>query len=215
MSVFDSAKTITALECAEKYTIERMTRKGRKTWCCCPLHGEKSPSCSFDEKGRFYCFGCHQHGTSIDFVAALFNMSATDAAHKICADFGLAAGGTITVAEVRKKKSVSELRAAVAKSASFTHAVHCGKIAWCNDRLDELDPYSDTDEDEETREMLLELKVDAENLTAAIRQFDEQRNEGNLYRLLKSVKDYTLWLFSFLALWDRTCGTRYVAGVRA
>jgi len=213
MSVFDSAKTVTALECAEKYTSERMTRKGRKTWCCCPIHGEKTASCSFDENGRFYCFGCHAYGTSIDFVAALFGMSATDAAHKICADFGLAAGGTITAAEVRKKKSISELRETVAKSASFTHAVHCGKIAWCNDRLDEIDPESSSADDE--LEMLLELKTDAENLTAAIRQLDEQRNEGNLYRLLKTVKDYTLWLFSFLDLWDKNCGTRYVAGVRA
>lgn len=212
MSVFDSAKTVTALECAEKYTNERMTRKGRRTWCCCPLHGEKSPSCSFDEKGRFYCFGCHANGTSIDFVAALFNMSATDAAHKICADFGLVAGGTITAAEVQKKKSVSELRTAVEKSTSFTHAVHCGKIQWCIDRLDEIDPESSSADDE--LEMLLELKTDAENLTETILQLGEQRNEGNLYRLLKSVKDYTLWLFSYLDLWDKTCGTRYVARVR-
>ena len=43
--------------------------KGRKLWCCCPLHGEKTPSFSVSpDKQLFYCFGCHAGGTVVQFI---------------------------------------------------------------------------------------------------------------------------------------------------
>jgi len=35
----------------------------------CPFHNERTPSFFvFSENNRFYCFGCHEQGDSIDFV---------------------------------------------------------------------------------------------------------------------------------------------------
>lgn len=92
-SLFDAAKTITALEVAERYAGVEAKRRGSKYWCRCPMpgHQEKTPSCSFDaDTGRFYCFGCHAGGSSIDFVAQLLGITPKEAAIRICTDYGMA-----------------------------------------------------------------------------------------------------------------------------
>lgn len=92
-SLFDAAKTITALEVAERYAGVQAKRRGQKAWCRCPLpgHQENTPSCSFNiETGVFYCFGCHAGGSSIDFVAKLLGITPKEAAVRICTDYGLA-----------------------------------------------------------------------------------------------------------------------------
>lgn len=46
-----------------------LKKKGRKHWGCCPFHGEKTPSFTVDEeKGFFYCFGCHETGDVFKFI---------------------------------------------------------------------------------------------------------------------------------------------------
>lgn len=46
------------------------TRKGAKTFCCCPLHKEDSPSCLIDIKNnRFHCFGCGEDGDVYELVS--------------------------------------------------------------------------------------------------------------------------------------------------
>ena len=64
-----------------------------KYWCRCPMpgHQEKTPSCTFDPNtGKFYCFGCHAGGSSVDFVAQLLGITPKEAAVRICTDYGLA-----------------------------------------------------------------------------------------------------------------------------
>jgi DNA primase len=34
----------------------------------CPFHNEKTPSFVIYPEGRFYCFGCKEHGDAIDFI---------------------------------------------------------------------------------------------------------------------------------------------------
>ena len=89
MTPIESAKTISALQVAERYARVQAVRKGRRWWACCVLHKEHTPSLMFDEQGRFHCFGCGASGTSIDFVMALNGISAGDAARQITSDFGL------------------------------------------------------------------------------------------------------------------------------
>ena len=92
-SLFDAAKTISALEVAERYAGVEVKRKGMKYWCRCPMpgHQEKTPSCTFDPNtGKFYCFGCHAGGSSVDFVAQLLGITPKEAAVRICTDYGLA-----------------------------------------------------------------------------------------------------------------------------
>ncbi len=63
-----------------------LTKKGNSYWCCCPFHGEKTPSfCVTPSKQMYYCFGCHKGGNSITFVMDYENMSFTEAV-KLLAD---------------------------------------------------------------------------------------------------------------------------------
>lgn len=46
-----------------------LKKKGNKYWGCCPFHNEKTPSFTVDEnKGFYYCFGCHVGGDAIKFL---------------------------------------------------------------------------------------------------------------------------------------------------
>ena len=214
--IYDIAKTIPALDCAEKYTSEKIIRRGARAVCCCPFHNEKTPSCTFYQKtGTFNCFGCHECGDSIQFVSKLFNINKYEASQKICADFGLTVEtqNKPSAKAVTKHTKLRELRDTLNRSASFTHAVYCGQIQWCNDQLDELKDKKDelTPEDDDDIEMLLDLRVNAEQLTDAIRENGE--NENALYKILSRVKDDTLTLYQYLKQWDESNGTSYVKGV--
>lgn len=49
----------------------QLKRHGRSKYyeCCCPFHGEKTPSFKVDEiKGTYSCFGCGERGNAISFV---------------------------------------------------------------------------------------------------------------------------------------------------
>ena len=54
----------------------------------CPFHQEKTPSFKvyYDS---FYCFGCGENGTVIDFVMKYYNMTNIEAVKKLNGDFGL------------------------------------------------------------------------------------------------------------------------------
>ncbi len=56
-----------------------LTRKGSRLWACCPLHREKTPSMCFYPDGRWYCFGCHEHGDAADLYKALHGCSIREA----------------------------------------------------------------------------------------------------------------------------------------
>ena len=46
-----------------------LKKRGGELWCCCPLHGEKTPSFKVNEaRQTFHCFGCHAKGDVFDFV---------------------------------------------------------------------------------------------------------------------------------------------------
>ena len=74
---------VTARQAAELYGL----KVGRDGMACCPFHGDKHPSMKVDE--RYYCFGCHETGSVIDFTAKLFGLTPLEAARKLAADFHL------------------------------------------------------------------------------------------------------------------------------
>ena len=60
-------------------------------WACCPFHGEKTPSFHvLDRQGYFYCFGCHEKGSAIDFVMKHDNMSFPEAVEALALEAGMA-----------------------------------------------------------------------------------------------------------------------------
>lgn len=61
----------------------------------CPFHqGDNTPSLKLYPDGRgWYCFGCHKHGTVIDFVMELFHITFSQALVRLDVDFGLGLTG--------------------------------------------------------------------------------------------------------------------------
>ncbi|WP_074381301.1 DNA primase [Bartonella doshiae] len=56
-------------------------------WCCCPFHGEKTPSFHCDDrKGRYYCFGCGVHGDIFTFLCELDGLHFSESVERL-ADF--------------------------------------------------------------------------------------------------------------------------------
>ena len=62
----------------------------RSGFCKCPFHSERSASFkSYPGQRGYYCFGCHESGSVIDFVMKFFGLSFVDAIKKINEDFSL------------------------------------------------------------------------------------------------------------------------------
>ena len=65
-------------------------RLDKAGFCKCPFHSERSASFkSYPGQRGYYCFGCHESGSVIDFVMKFFGLSFGDAIKKINEDFSL------------------------------------------------------------------------------------------------------------------------------
>lgn len=69
---------------AERYGLQA----NRAGMVCCPFHDDHHPSLKLNER-YFYCFGCGEHGSVVDFASKLFNLRPYDAANKLAVDFGV------------------------------------------------------------------------------------------------------------------------------
>ncbi len=50
----------------------KLIRRGRESTGLCPFHSEKTPSFTVnDQKDFYYCFGCGEHGSVLDFVVKI------------------------------------------------------------------------------------------------------------------------------------------------
>ena len=68
----------------------RLQKRGREHTGLCPFHNEKTPSFTVNEdKGFYHCFGCGEHGSAIDFVMKLDNLSFPEAVERLAGDAGL------------------------------------------------------------------------------------------------------------------------------
>lgn len=83
--IFDAVKDAVILPRAAREYGYTPTRAG---FICCPFHAERTPSLKLYDR-TYHCFGCGAHGSVIDFVGELFNLSPIDAAKKLNADFSL------------------------------------------------------------------------------------------------------------------------------
>jgi DNA primase len=106
----------------------RLVRRGRSFLGLCPFHKEKSPSFSVSaERGFFYCFGCKENGSAIDFVMKLEGKSFPDAVRALAERAGIEIEETSTDAERREanaaRKSKDDLYAVNGLAATFFE--HC------------------------------------------------------------------------------------------
>jgi len=68
----------------------RLVRRGRSFVGLCPFHGERSPSFHVTpERGVFHCFGCGEHGNSIDFVMKIEGLTFPEAVRSLAERFGV------------------------------------------------------------------------------------------------------------------------------
>lgn len=64
--------------------------KGREMWGCCPFHQEKTPSFKVNnDRGSFYCFGCHKSGDAIAFLMEKAGRSFQEAVTELADKAGL------------------------------------------------------------------------------------------------------------------------------
>ena len=62
----------------------KVVKKGKDSWCCCPFHEEKTPSCKInDDLGSYYCFGCGAKGDIFSLYTNLYNYTFLDAVKEL------------------------------------------------------------------------------------------------------------------------------------
>ena len=110
-NIFQSVKDIPIMEVAPSY-VSNLKPKGNNLVGPCPFHSEKTPSFFvFAIKNSFRCFGCGEHGDSVDLVCKIFNLRPADAARLICRDFGIQVNSQdINPAAIRKAREVAHDR---------------------------------------------------------------------------------------------------------
>ncbi|GMO56202.1 MAG: DNA primase [Termitinemataceae bacterium] len=68
----------------------QLEKKGGRFWGRCPFHNEKTPSFTVDpDKKSYYCFGCHEGGSIVNFVMSLDKINFPQAIEKLCRRFGV------------------------------------------------------------------------------------------------------------------------------
>src|SRR5262245_21922148 len=82
----------------------RLARQGRKFIGLCPFHKEKTPSFHVSpERGMYYCFGCKEHGSAVDFVMKTDGLTFPEAVRMLAERAGVDVAETATDAERREQ----------------------------------------------------------------------------------------------------------------
>lgn len=69
------AREVSILAVTEKIGL-KLRRFGSRYQSICPLHQERTPSCTFfADTNRWHCFGCHHGGDGIDLVRKVLGLS--------------------------------------------------------------------------------------------------------------------------------------------
>jgi DNA primase len=101
-------------------------RSGSEYAGLCPFHNEKTPSFTVnDKKGFFYCFGCHEKGSAIDFVMKTEGLAFPEAVEKLAREVNLPVPRT-TPAERERVERASTLQQVVelaAQSAAMVSTI--------------------------------------------------------------------------------------------
>lgn len=81
-------KDLSIVDVLGKYV--KLQRQGANYVCCCPFHGEKSPSLNVSpSKNLWHCFGCDRGGDAIKFVMELQNIEFQAAVEEIAKSNGV------------------------------------------------------------------------------------------------------------------------------
>lgn len=208
MTLFEAAKSVPALDVAERYAGVQTVKKGKRAWARCPFHTDADPSLAFDldgkYAGRFKCWSCNRFGASVDFVAEWYHEAPAEAAKRICADYGIEyenAGADVRE-KAKKKRAVEYLTAEIREALAFATCVANGVIKESKDKIDELnenDPWCVSDrcaleaiiEDAKAFKEALQTPKDAETAKALLTQEGVKEKLERQYKRLKKIDDQT------------------------
>ncbi|MBP6869419.1 DNA primase [Candidatus Babeliales bacterium] len=128
MNLFNFIKnSVRILDVINEYTT--LKKSGGLYWKSpCPFHQEKTPSFTVSpDKEIFYCFGCHESGDVISFIAKIEKMSQFDAAQYLIEKYNLQVPDAIKSSVNQSKQNRDD------KDSYFAL---CKLVAnWCHDQL--------------------------------------------------------------------------------
>ena len=76
----------------------------------CIFHGDAHPSMKIYDD-HFHCYACGAHGDVTDLTAQLFGLSKSEAADKLCADFGISSTRPPPATPARKRELTNREKA--------------------------------------------------------------------------------------------------------
>ena len=99
---------------------EKKTRRGKGDfWAPCPFHTEKTASFHVDDnKGFYYCFGCHAKGDAFKFLKEVENYSFIESVELLCKKTGTTLPKQIT-AHKNKRKDFQDLHQIMELASKF------------------------------------------------------------------------------------------------
>jgi hypothetical protein len=106
---FEQVKRAVSIEAVllARYGIE-LKRRGQSLKGCCPIHKGSNPTQFVVSNGLWHCFGdCKRGGSIIEFVAAMENVEARDAALMIARWFAISSGNVINQHTERRRTTMS------------------------------------------------------------------------------------------------------------
>ena len=83
---------LSIVDVVSSYT--QVLQRNNGFWIRCPFHGngnERTPSCKLNmERGSYYCFACHEHGSMFDFVMKMDKVTFPESVRMLAQKAGVA-----------------------------------------------------------------------------------------------------------------------------
>jgi DNA primase len=96
-----------------------LQKKGGNYWCCCPFHGEKTPSFAVNGSRQIYkCFGCGEGGNVLTFVMKYENCSFPEAMQILADKAGIELPKAQYSEEAKRRETRRQQLLAVNKEAA-------------------------------------------------------------------------------------------------
>lgn len=182
----DAVETIkNAITC--RMFVERIGLSvNRAGYCCCPFHGEKTPSLKIYSDGKgWYCFGCHVGGDVINMAKLYYNTSFRDAVKRLSDEFGIqfrdngsqdVQDAILMAVKRAKDKSIAE------KKRRFRETLEAEYWIWFDKWLENeriIEKFAPKSPDEDFDKRYVQAVIHREELRDSLEDAEVRRNMFN------------------------------------
>lgn len=109
-TIEDIKSRLSIVDVVSSYT--QVIQRNSAFWIRCPFHGngsERTPSCKLNvERGSYYCFACHEHGSMFDFVMKMDKVTFPESVRLLAQKAGVAVEDE-TPADAKRKEEKNSL----------------------------------------------------------------------------------------------------------